>query len=654
MPTPLLPRSCFALAAACATVAGWAAPAWDLRALPRAHPWLWLTPARAARLATPADPHLRQMENELRQAAEWALAEPVVQHELVGPRLLAQSRACLARVATLALASRVFSDERYLARAERELDAAAAMPDWNPSHFLDTAELCTAFAVGYDWLYDRLTPGRREAWRKALVEKGLRPGLDPECRARFAGRENNWNPVCNAGLVLGALAIAGEDPQWAERLLPAMAASLPKALASYAPDGAWYEGPGYWKYGTTYLALLLDGLQTALGSDGGLGSAPGLARTGDFFRAAIGPTGRFFNYADSGEWPGTSPTLYWLAQRYDRPELAAFEWGLQRRMFGLLAARTRAQVHASEDTEILLGNVELADLIYSNRFYAWELLWYQPPAVVAAPRLAGRRFDGVTDVVFLRGAPDAPEAFYLGAKGAGLPNSHAHLDAGSFVLDALGERWAEDLGPENYDLPGYWDMSESGARWRYFRLGSLSHNIVTLDGRNQRPGCRVPLTTFYADADQAHACFDLTAAYAGQAAAASRGFALLDAQTVLVQDEFTGGAKDADARWAMLTGADVVLDGATAILRLHGRELRARVLAPADAHWRLESAQPQTAVETPNPGKRLLTLHVLLPAGAPVRMAVEFTPAAAPARPVIPVPLAAWTGAEPLRLERAR
>ena len=28
--------------------------------------------------------------------------------------------------------------------------------DWNPSHFLDVAEMTAGLAIGYDWLYDEL------------------------------------------------------------------------------------------------------------------------------------------------------------------------------------------------------------------------------------------------------------------------------------------------------------------------------------------------------------------------------------------------------------------------------------------------------------------------------------------------------------------
>lgn len=39
---------------------------------------------------------------------------------------------------------------------------------------------------------------------------------------------------------------------------------------------------------------------------------------------------------------------------------------------------------------------------------------------------------------------------YLAVKGGKATNSHAHMDAGSFVYDAYGQRWAHDLGMQPY------------------------------------------------------------------------------------------------------------------------------------------------------------------------------------------------------------
>ena len=53
-------------------------------------------------------------------------------------------------------------------------------------------------------------------------------------------------------------------------------------MASFAPDGGWPEGPGYWDYATQYNVFYLAALETALGTDFGLDKTPGFADTGNF------------------------------------------------------------------------------------------------------------------------------------------------------------------------------------------------------------------------------------------------------------------------------------------------------------------------------------------------------------------------------------
>ena len=48
-------------------------------------------------------------------------------------------------------------------------------------------------------------------------------------------------------------------------------------------------------------------------------------------------------------------------------------------------------------------------------------------------------------------------------------------------LTADGVRWATDLGPDDYNLPGYFDTKKGTAspRWKYYRLNNRSHNTLT-------------------------------------------------------------------------------------------------------------------------------------------------------------------------------
>ncbi|HKE24829.1 MAG TPA: hypothetical protein VKB88_20850, partial [Bryobacteraceae bacterium] len=81
------------------------------------------------------------------QAADLLSAPPSVYEIADGKRLLPISRQVKERVQTLALVYRMDRDPRMVGRVWREIEAAAHFKDWNPSHFLDTAEMTYAFSV---------------------------------------------------------------------------------------------------------------------------------------------------------------------------------------------------------------------------------------------------------------------------------------------------------------------------------------------------------------------------------------------------------------------------------------------------------------------------------------------------------------------------
>lgn len=560
-----------------------------LTTLKLTHPRIMFQADDEARIrrALASDATARTFRDALLRNGSRVITQPPPERVLIGPRLLTVSRTVLERVTTLGLLYRLDGDRRWANRAREELLTAAAFSDWNPSHFLDVAEMSHAFAVGYDWLYDALSVEDRATIRRALVEKGLQPAeRQYAARAFWTRASHNWNLVCNGGIAIAALAIADEEPGLAGSVLAQALASLPLALATYAPDGAWPEGPSYWEYGTLYLVSLLASLSSALATDFGLADVPGLSTTGRFRLHVTGPTGLFFNFADAGPLDGDTPMLFWLARRFDDPALA-------------VGARDAA----------------------FSRSSARDLLWYDgrgTAADVAAMPLDAR-FQS-THLAFFRSAWNDKGALYIGFKGGDNTANHAHLDLGTFVLDALGQRWAVDLGPDDYDLPGYF----GDERWTYERLKTSGQNTLLLDGANQDPKAMAPLTGFRSDTDGGFAIADLTAAYAsGGATRVHRGISLRDGRArVLVQDEIET-SQPVDLTWTMHTYATVTLEGDRALLAQGGAVLEARVLSPEGASFTVQD------VEIPPPQQPAAGLHrlqVQLPAVTSVQLAVLFTP----------------------------
>ena len=587
-----------------------------LQTLRPGHPRLMLTDdaLQALRVRAEEDATLARYVQDVIAEADDARTRALLQHVLQGPRLLSVSRECLARVYALAFAWRWTGDEQYAASARDNLAAVCAFPDWNPAHFLDTAEMSHAVGLGYDWLHSWLNPEDRALIRDGLVRLGLDPGI-----LAYSGRgmwwadsEFNWNNVCNSGLLIGALAIAETDPDYARQIVPKAVASLPKALAAYGPDGVWMEGPGYWHYATRYTAYGLCALDTALGTDFGLSKIEGLAVPGLGPVHPPGPPGLFLNFADSGERSrrGPMPCMFWLARKYGSAFVANAE-------HALLEDRPARPEHA---------------------------VWYVPRTPDAGEPLAlNRHLRSPVDLAVFRSAWDSPDAIFAGVKGGYNQVNHGHLDLGSFELDALGVRWARDLGADNYNLPGYWDKKPGGKRWDYYRMGSHSHNVPIIAGRHQNQDAVARFLRFEETPEEAFVVIDLTSAYTPDATAARRGFALLrDRRAILVQDEFELAAPCA-AEWGMMTDADIEIgaDG-TATLTQDGRRLEARVLAPAGAAFEIVSAE-QAPPERPNTGVKRLTVRVPDAAGA-FRFAILLAPVwenGAAASPD-PAPLSAW------------
>ncbi|KAB2646634.1 MAG: hypothetical protein DVB35_05770 [Verrucomicrobia bacterium] len=69
------------------------------------------------------------------------------------------------------MAYRLTKDVRFLNQAKSDLMTVCHFDDWNPSHFLDIAEMSFAVSIGYDWLYSELTPEERGIIKEALLKK---------------------------------------------------------------------------------------------------------------------------------------------------------------------------------------------------------------------------------------------------------------------------------------------------------------------------------------------------------------------------------------------------------------------------------------------------------------------------------------------------
>ena len=557
------------------------------------------------------------------------LGYPVVERRMTGNQMLSVSRNILYRINTLAIAYRLSGDRRYADKAVAEMRNAAAFPDWNPQHFLDVAELTLAMAFGYDWLYDLLDENDRQLFEQAIIEKGILPSYGESRYNWWVKGTNNWNQVCHAGMTAGALAVFERNPELAAKTIARAVNCLPPAMrASYYPKGAYPEGPVYWSYGSEFNVALLAMLESALGTDFGLASMPGFSETGDYVLAVRAPSGRSFSYADSVPFIGVDFAQVWLPKRFNRPDWMS-AWAQQELLNA--GARRNADVSKGGPRMLPLAMIFFSDYRKTDR---------EPPKSYFSGA------DAAVPVAMFR-SDWSDDAAYLGVK-AGSPSwAHGHMDAGSFVYEVDGVRWAADLGQDNYDKflargMTLWNSAQESDRWKIFRFGPLSHNILMIDGQLQQAANKAEIT----GCTENSAVVDLSPVYAGQAKNLTRSFRLLPDRSVEISDRIEGAKPGAVVRWQMLIqGSDAEIQKRNLLLANGEKRLLIEVDSPQPGKWSItDTKELEAEWDAPNPGCRMIAFEQAVPAGGSLAYTVRLKPQ----------PAQVWQPGEPVTLGMKR
>ncbi len=593
--------------------------------VPKAHPRLLATSETFADLRKNIDasPARRGLADGVIAEAEALLKLKPATRRKQGRRLLGESRRVLKRTTTLGMAYHLTGDAAFVRRCEAEMGAVAGFSDWNPSHYLDVAEMTLAMAIGYDWLYSQLEPVKRAVIREAILDKGVRL---PVKNKGYAGRmraTNNWGQVCSAGMVAGALATCEDEPELAAEIVHMGIHAVPRSMKAFAPNGSYPEGPGYWNYGTSFNVVLLALFESVLGSSFGLTGAPGFAETGAFPVLAYGPSGAFFNYADGGAGRGPQAAMWWLAHRFERPDFLLGERALLARQ----AARMKTGKSAGGS---------------ACRLLAFALLWMDDDGEPTDIRMPLHwSSGGHVPITLHRSSWTDPDASFVGLK-AGSPSApHGQMDTGSFVLDADGKRWAVDLGAEGYhgiESRGMnlWNSKQDSDRWKIFRQSNAGHNTLVIDGKLQVARGSAKVVRFSDAPESPYSVIDMSGVYRGQAKRVIRGVKMLQSAEILVQDELSGLEPGAEVRWGFITHGkcDTPTEPAVALAQ-PGARMTVTRLAPDQTAWTvIDTETPRNEWDSRNRGTRMLAFEAVAPDSGELTLAVLFTPGSCETRSV--------------------
>jgi len=511
--------------------------------------------------------------------------KPLVYNKPDGRRLLSVSREALERVRSLSLIYLILGEKKYAERAWQELSAVASFSDWNPSHFLDCAEMTHAVALGYDWLYNFWSAEQKKMLQQAILQKGLNPALEVYSKELGWHKGNiNWNQVCNGGISIGALAIAEHIPEIASKILSTAIESIQLPMKAYEPDGGGYEGPTYWDYGSRYNVFFLDALENSLGTDFGLGSMEGFRRSGDFQIHLSATNLMCFNFSDSDVKAMSTAQHFWMGKRYDQARYSGFRYMALKRG--------------------VKGNI-LDLLWFDDRFKDFDL-----------NSMPLDKYFRVAEIVTMRDSWDNEKGFSVALKGGSSTRVHSHMDLGSFILECDGVRWFTDFGK---DAQTYQRHINKAGRWDFYRTRAEGHNTLVINpkfrGNQKRTEDAIAeFTKFESGKESAIAVLDVSKSYFDDVSF-KRTFTLNRGIEFRIADEIK--CKEPSVLFLFYhTEAEIELteNNRQAILKQDGKSIVISLVKPMEAQFEVLPAKPMP--ESPilpfqekNDGTRKLSIH---------------------------------------------
>ncbi len=546
-----------------------------------------------------------RVDGEILDYCDSVLDEAPVERIKEGKRLLGKSRIALKRIFHLSYAYRIHGGDKYADRAIEEMLAVSKFSDWNPTHFLDVGEMAMGLAIGYDWLFDYISEADKATIREAIIRLGFDAAKNKK-NAWFYDRDINWNSVCNGGLLAGALAIFEDAKEPSLEIIEKCMETNPKAMNSYGPDGGYPEGYGYWGYGTSYQVMILAMLDSAFGTDNGLSSAPGFLESSRFIQFMTSPAGKPYNFYDAGGREQCNPIMFWFASKLNDPSVLWIE-----KQYVEEGGYDYAEDRLLPLLMVFSSMVDLDKVTAPTSNF-----WYN---------------DGHTPLFIYRGSWVDKTAPYLGVIGGSASSSHAHMDAGAFLYEKDGVRWAMDLGMQEYitleskgvDL---WNSTQYAQRWDVFRLSNAAHNTLLVNNESMRVDAHATIPKVFKRKNKKGAVVDLNATFAHGLKSTMREVTLDRKNNLKVVDKIVGGDAPANVKWIMCTATETKEVGPNKIeMEQDGKKMLLEIECPYPFELKRWSNDSPNSFDARNPGTHRIGFETNIPAGDKCQLVVKLT-----------------------------
>jgi hypothetical protein len=441
--------------------------------------------------------------------------------------------------------------------ARRALLSIAAWPSYVHPHILNQGQFTywpvglalIDFAMGYDLVYDLLSPEERKQIASALYSKGVTEVFKEYVRDnRVSSYTSNWISHVTGGGILCALAVRREfSDSELEPYLTGMILKLGEFIRStFDPDGYYGEGYYYHNFAMQSLSHSLPALDHGF-------AIPVPDEVKNSFQYILyqqdNETGRIYEFGDAHDdlIPSSMSNFAHVLHTQKNPHLL---WLYRQRP----------------------GNNYL------------DVLFPLPPEEGAPPQSLSltKRLRQVGSVIFRSGFGHRDFVFIFKC---GPFYNHQHFDQGSFFLADRGELFIQECGNSNYyEDPWYPRL--------YIQAGG--HNCPLTDSivESQKPGdfshdvtawqdfARV--TDFLEWESGAFLSADLTPVYKGAWKSLRRHILYLKPRTILLLDRGEGAAsaRELNLRFHAPRKENIRLDGRTAQILQGSETLFIRTLDP--------------------------------------------------------------------------
>ena len=427
------------------------------------HRYLLHTDANISRLKEQIknNPEVKQAwENQLNKAEE----------------ILKRERSGAPDLQELGLAYRMTGDTRFAVKIKKILFQVIAQQTWEGEDLLKrtppwrgglgTSHTSFVVAIGYDCIWNFLTPAERKQIAAGIVKVGIKPAMEdwmtPATNLHtFDTMGHNWWSACVDMAGFAALAVRDELPEaqkWAEEISKTSVEwfsfsgnVMDNKPVSFDRDGGFYESINYAGYGFSQYLLFRLAFQNVL-PEVKLPGIPVMEKMADFFIQTTyysknGPMSVNFGDGNIKRNGNACVTLLWnLGFHKDR-----YAWYLDKTSQGT-------------DKEGMELNSPNGLILHPD---------LPKPQDLKLPDLPDSKLFSDMGWATLRDSW-SDDATMLGIK-CGMTWNHSHADAGSYILFHKGKNLIIDSGNSSYVRPEY----------TQYYCQSEAHNVVLFNGKGQ-------------------------------------------------------------------------------------------------------------------------------------------------------------------------